>query len=87
LRPSSQSEDRDGEWLFNVVMDIDKHSARYMPGGGVEFGTGDEGMAARFEIVYIIDSVATLPSRDIESDASPRSEVILGYRYVPGAGI
>jgi len=74
---------------YNLDMDVDKVDARYIAGGGVEFAAGAEGMGvSTHRIIYNIDCIGTLPSRNLRKDgsinpATPLAEVVVGYGYVP----
>ena len=75
---------------YNLDMDVDKVDVRYIAGGGVEFASGAEGVGvSTHRIVYNIDCIGTLPSRSLRltdgtiNPATPLSEVVVGYGYVP----
>jgi len=74
---------------LNIEVDVDKISSRFLIGGGAEFGarsdsTGSQGT----KIIYIMDCVASPASASLRNtdgtlNASvPKSEIIVGYRYV-----
>ncbi len=84
---------------YNVDIDVDKIAVRYIVGGGVEFAAGSEGLGvSTHKIVYNMDCVGTVPAWDTGNNrfvralrlangtinqATPVSEVIVGYGYVP----
>lgn len=69
---------------FIINIDVDKVGTRYIGGSGAEFGTGAEGMAgAGYKIIYNIDSISTVPGRNMQDSNAPHAEVLLGYRFVP----
>jgi len=75
---------------YNLDMDVDKVDVRYIAGGGVEFASGAEGVGVgTHRIIYNIDCIGTLPSRSLRltdgtiNPATPLSEVVVGYGYVP----
>ena len=58
--------------------------------GGAEFGSGAEGSGvSSHKVIYNMDCIGTLPSRNLRladntiDQYVPKSEVFLGYRYVP----
>jgi Tfp pilus assembly protein PilX len=59
---------------YRIDIDIDKLGARYSPGDGAEFGTGDAGQANRYIYPYNVESLATLPS-----NSSIKADHIIGY--------
>ena len=84
---------------FNIDVDVDKIAVKFIAGGGVEFASGSEGMGASMhKIIYNMDCLGTLPawdpaqnrfSRQLRLDggainpATPFSEVIVGYGFIP----
>ena len=75
---------------FNIDVDVDKINVKYIAGGGVEFASGSEGMGVSMhKVIYNMDCIGTLPSRNLRLDggginpATPFSEVIVGYGFVP----
>jgi len=79
--------------LLNARVNVDKWCTAPLKGSGAEFATHAEEGAPQYEFTYVIDAEATLPGRKIDSDEidpkqppPPRARVILGYRYIPGAG-
>jgi len=84
---------------FNIDVDVDKIAAKYIAGGGVEFASGSEGMGVSMhKIIYNMDCLGTLPAWDPAQNrfsrllrldggtinpATPFSEVIVGYGFIP----
>jgi Tfp pilus assembly protein PilX len=84
---------------FNIDVDVDKISVKYIAGGGVEFASGSEGMGVSMhKIIYNMDCLGTLPAWDAKQNtfsrklhldgggtdpATPFSEVIVGYGFIP----
>jgi hypothetical protein len=75
---------------FNADVDVDKVDVRHLAGSGAEFGSGAEGAGvSSHKVIYNMDCIGTLPSRNLRlADNTidpyvPKSEVFLGYRYVP----
>jgi hypothetical protein len=84
---------------FNLDMDVDKVDVRYIAGGGVEFASGAEGAGVgTHRIIYNIDAIGTVSAWDTAGNkflrslrltdgsinpATPLSEVVVGYGYVP----
>jgi hypothetical protein len=67
---------------FTIDIDVDKVRSKHIAGSGAEFGTGAEGLFGT-KLTYNFDCIGTLPGRDRTSAASPKAEVLVGYRYVP----
>ena len=73
---------------LTIDIDVDKAGVKYLAGGVAEFGSGADGSAgASVKIIYLMDCKAVQPGKDITSSSSPTTEVLLGYRFVPDAGI
>lgn len=71
-----------------IDVDVDKVAVKYLAGGVAEFGSGADGSGgSSYKIIYLMDCKATLAGRDITNISSPASEILLGYRFVPDAGI
>jgi hypothetical protein len=84
---------------FNIDVDVDKIDVKYIAGGGVEFASGSEGMGVSMhKVIYNMDCLGTLPAWDAKQNtfsrklrldggginpATPFSEVIVGYGFVP----
>jgi len=77
-----------GQSALVIDIDVDKAGVKYLAGGVAEFGSGADGSAgASVKIIYLMDCKAVQPGKDITSSSSPTTEVLLGYRFVPDAGI
>ncbi len=65
-----------------LFIDIDRLKSHHMPGGGIEFAAGYEGIGlgggGDVAILYAVDSVG------IYSMRGAQSRVYVGYRHVPG---
>jgi hypothetical protein len=65
-----------------LSVDIDRLNSQLMPGGGVEFASGYEGVGqgggGAVGVLYGVDSVGRYGLRGADS------RVFVGYRYVPG---
>jgi hypothetical protein len=65
-----------------LLIDIDRLKSHHLPGGGVEFGSGYEGIGfgggGDVAVLYSVDSVGRYAMRGAES------RVYVGYRHVPG---
>jgi hypothetical protein len=75
---------------FHGDVDVDKVDVRHLAGSGAEFGSGAEGSGvSSHKVIYNMDCIGTLPSRHLRladntiDQYVPKSEVFLGYRYVP----
>jgi len=75
---------------FNSDVDVDKVDVRHIAGSGAEFGSGAEGAGvSSHKVIYNMDCIGTLPSRNLRladnaiDPTLPKSELFLGYRYVP----
>ena len=65
-----------------LLIDIDRLKSHHLPGGGIEFAAGYEGIGlgggGDVAILYAVDSVG------IYSMRGAQSRVYVGYRHVPG---
>jgi len=75
---------------FKADVDVDKLDVRHLAVSGAEFGSGAEGSGvSSHKVIYNMDCIGTLPSRHLRladntiDQYVPKSEVFLGYRYVP----
>jgi hypothetical protein len=65
-----------------LLVDIDRLKSHHLPGGGIEFAAGYEGIGmgggGDIAVLYAVDSVG------IYSMRGAQSRVYVGYRHVPG---
>jgi hypothetical protein len=65
-----------------LLVDIDRLKSHHLPGGGIEFAAGYEGIGmgggGDVAVLYAVDSVG------IYSMKGAQSRVYVGYRHVPG---
>ena len=66
----------------HLLVDIDRLKSHHLPGGGIEFAAGYEGIGfgggGDVAVLYAVDSVGRYSMRSAES------RVYVGYRHVPG---
>ncbi len=71
-----------------IDVDVDKAAVAFGAGGVAEFGSGADGSGGTaYKIIYLMDCKATVIGKSITDSKAPVTEILLGYRFIPGAGI